>query len=84
MENFELYEENTIQFIEHVSVNVYHWKAPYYRELEDTPEEVYFQANEIIVCIVKEIKDDEILVQLEDGGMVWLNGNNLRIIENPE
>ena len=80
MENFELYSEQVLMFIEHVSVKVYHWKAPYYRELETEPEEVYFEAGEEITCIVKEIKDNEILVQLEDGGIVWLNGDNLKIV----
>jgi hypothetical protein len=80
MENFELYQEHSLQFIEHVSVNVYHWKAPYYKELETEPVETYFKDGDTIIGIVKEIKDDEILVQLEDGGMVWLNGDNLRIV----
>jgi hypothetical protein len=80
MEKFELYSECNFNFIEHVSVNVYHWKAPYYKELETKPEEVYFDAGEEITCIIKEIKDNEVYVQLENGGMVWLNGDNLRIV----
>lgn len=80
MERFELYSEVTLRFVDRTPANIYHWKAPYYRELETEPEESFFNGGDEIIVIIKEIRGNEILVQLEDGGMVWLDGNIVIVI----